>query len=132
MINLYLSLAMILFSFQGFILTFQLGGINRTLYNFPKNIFENAIVLIQDENTIEIKPYFNVPNLEYYVTSYLNDNLSSYGLDYEVDFNYYEAKTKTLCRSDRCDGVKVIFKTKILTFYPYEKTVYYEVRENNE
>lgn len=132
MVNIFLSLILVLFTFQGFILTYQLGGLNKTIYNIPKSLFENAIVLVQNETTEDVILYFNGPNLEYYVTSYLNDNLHDYSLEYDVSFNYYESKSKTMCRSDKCDGVRVIFQTKIMNLYDYRKTISYEVRKNNE
>lgn len=132
MTNLFLSLILLLLSFETFAFTTQLGTLNRTLFNLPKSLYENAIVLVQKEETTKVKPYFDSDKLEYYVTSYLNDNFANLHLDYEVSFSYYQAIDKTMCRSDKCDGVEVLFETKILEMFSYERTVFYEVKNNNE
>jgi len=132
MANLFISLVLLLLSFETFAFTTQLGTLNRTLFNLPKSLFENAIVLIQKEETPYVKPYFDSDKLEYYLTSYLSDSFSNLYLTYEVTFSYYQAADKTMCRSDKCDGVEVSFETKILEMFPYQKTVFYEVQNNNE
>lgn len=132
MTNLFISLIVLLLSFESFAFTTQLGILNRTIFNLPQSLFENAIVLVQKEETPNVKPYFDSDKLEYYLTSYLKDNFANLRLNYEVTFSYYQASDKTMCRSDKCDGVEVVFETKILEMFPYERVVYYEVRNNNE
>lgn len=132
MFNLFISLIVLLLSFESFAFTTQLGTLNRTLFNLPKALFENAIVLVQKEETVNIKPYFDRDKLEYYLTSYLNDNFNNLHLVYEVTFSYYQAIDKTICRNDKCDGVEVVLETKILEMFPYERVVFYEVLNNNE
>lgn len=128
MVNIFISLCIAIFSFQCFTLNYQLGGINKTMINMPKTLFENSIPIIQDDNNFI--PYFQKNILEKSVEEYLKISLHKYTNNYQISFYYYDAEDSFVCKSEYCSGVKVKLNCKIMYFFDYQKTMFYEIKDN--
>lgn len=131
MINVLISLMLAIFSFQAFTITYKLGGINKTIINTPKAIFEKSIPLVNDIEEKDFVPYFNKELLESNFKEYVAKNLDRYSDNYNLIFYYYDTFNGLLCRGEKCDGVRITFNTKIVGMFDYKRTIFYEIRKNN-
>ncbi len=131
MINLYISIILGILSFQAFTFTYRLGGINKTIINIPKAIFEKSIPIVSDSADQEFKPYFDKSLLELNINGYISNNIGRYSNNYTLVFYYYNSLNNLICRGDKCDGVRITINTKMIGFFDYERTMFYEIRNNN-
>ena len=129
MISALISLVIGVLSFQVFSLTYQLGGINRTIVNMPKAVLEKALVL-ERINSDKYYVYFDQDNLILSIQNYLDDNMSKYCDQYDIETNYYLPQLNNRpCTIDKCNGVNVTITCRILLAFDYSKTMYYEIVE---
>ncbi len=129
MISALISLVIGVLSFQVFSLTYQLGGINRTIVNMPKAVLEKALVL-ERVNSDKYYVYFDQDNLILSIQNYLDDNMSKYCDQYNIETNYYLPQLNNRpCTIDKCNGVNVTITCRILLAFDYSKTMYYEIVE---
>ena len=129
MISALISLVIGVISFQVFSLTYQLGGINRTIVNMPKAVLEKALVL-ERVNSDKYYVYFDQDNLILSIQNYLDDNMSKYCDQYDIETNYYLPQLNNRpCTIDKCNGVNVTITCRILLAFDYSKTMYYEIVE---
>lgn len=129
MISALISLVIGVLSFQIFSLTYQLGGINRTIVNMPKAVLEKALVL-ERVNSDKYYVYFDQDNLILSIQNYLDDNMSKYCDQYNIETNYYLPQLNNRpCTIDKCNGVNVTITCRILLAFDYSKTMYYEIVE---
>lgn len=129
MISALISLVIGVLSFQVFSLTYQLGGINRTIVNMPKAVLEKALVL-ERVNSDKYYVYFDQDNLILSIQNYLDDNMSKYCDQYDIETNYYLPQLNNRpCTIDKCNGVNVTITCRILLAFDYSKTMYYEIVE---
>ena len=129
MISALISLVIGVLSFQVFSLTYQLGGINRTIVNMPKAVLEKALVL-ERVNSDKYYVYFDQDNLILSIKNYLDDNMSKYCDQYDIETNYYLPQLNNRpCTIDKCNGVNVTITCRILLAFDYSKTMYYEIVE---
>lgn len=129
MISALISLVIGVLSFQVFSLTYQLGGINRTIVNMPKAVLEKALVL-ERVNSDKYYVYFDQDNLILSIQNYLDDNMSKYCNQYNIETNYYLPQLNNRpCTIDKCNGVNVTITCRILLAFDYSKTMYYEIVE---
>lgn len=129
MISALISLVIGVISFQVFSLTYQLGGINRTIVNMPKAVLEKALVL-ERVNSDKYYVYFDQDNLILSIQNYLDDNMSKYCDQYNIETNYYLPQLNNRpCTIDKCNGVNVTITCRILLAFDYSKTMYYEIVE---
>ena len=127
MISALISLVIGVLSFQVFSLTYQLGGINRTIVNMPKAVLEKALVL-ERVNSDKYYVYFDQDNLILSIQNYLDDNMSKYCDQYNIETNYYLPQLNNRpCTIDKCNGVNVTITCRILLAFDYSKTMYYEI-----
>lgn len=130
MISALISLVVGVLSFQVFSLTYQLGGINRTIINMPKAVLEKALVL-ERVNSDKYYVYFDQDNLILSIKDYLdNNNISKYCDKYSVEADYYLPHLNNRpCTIDKCNGVNITITCRILLAFNYSKTMYYEIVE---
>ena len=129
MISALISLVIGVLSFQVFSLTYQLGGINRTIVNMPKAVLEKALVL-ERVNSDKYYVYFDQDNLILSIQNYLDDNMYKYCDQYNIETNYYLPQLNNRpCTIDKCNGVNVTITCRILLAFDYSKTMYYEIVE---
>lgn len=128
MINMIISFVVAVLSFNFFMMSYQVNGVNRLVMNAPIALFETSLELL-DVNE-KNGPIFNKEILEDNLTSYFDYSLPHYTDDYEISFYYYNPSDHSVCLDERCRAVEVKVSASFLFNYHYEKTMFYEVRSN--
>jgi hypothetical protein len=118
----------VVLSFNFFMMSYQVNGLNRLVMNAPISLFETAIELmdISEENG----PIFNKETLERNLTSYFDFSLPHYTEDYEVGFYYYNPSDHSVCIDENAKAVEVTVNASFIFMYQYQKTMFYEIRSN--
>ena len=128
MINMIISFMVVILSFNFFMMSYQVNGVNRLVMNAPIALFETSLELL---DIAEDKgPIFNKDILEENLTSYFDYSLPHYTDDYEVSFYYYNPSDHSVCLDEKCRAVEVKVSAAFIFMYRYEKTMFYEVRSN--
>ena len=128
MINMIISFLVVTLSFNFFMMSYQVNGLNRLVMNAPISLFETAIELM-DINE-ESGPIFNKETLEGNLTSYFDFSLPKYTEDYEVSFYYYNPSDHSVCIDEKAKAVEVSVSASFIFAYQYQKTMFYEIRSN--
>ena len=128
MINMIISFMVVVLSFNFFMMSYQVNGLNRLVMNAPISLFETAIELM-DINE-ESGPIFNKETLERNLTSYFDFSLPHYTEDYEVGFYYYNPIDHSVCIDENAKAVEVSVSASFIFAYQYQKTMFYEIRSN--
>lgn len=128
MIAFFISLLTVILSFNFFMMSYQMNGINRLVLNVPLSLFETAI------NVYEINessgPYFIKRDLENNITYYFDYHMSKYVDNYTLRFYYYHIEDHSIDMSSTPKAVDVTLRTTVAMYTPYEKTMFYEIRSN--
>lgn len=128
MIAMFISFFVAFLSFNFFMISYQINGINRLVMSAPLSLFETALVLIDiDENN---GPYFDKVILEDNLTSYFDFHIPRYTSDYDVSFYYYNSEDHSLDMDDEARAVEVTINANLVLSKHYEKTMFYEIRSN--
>ena len=128
MINMIISFMVVVLSFNFFMMSYQVNGLNRLVMNAPISLFETAIELM-DINK-DKGPIFNKDVLERNLTSYFNYSLPHYTKEYEVSFYYYNPSDHSVCIDEKAKAVEVSVSVSFIFAYQYQKTMFYEIRSN--
>ena len=126
--NIMFSLFIALMSLQLFTLTYRINGVNRTMFNIPKGIFESSIPLVQ--NTYYPTIYYDKTILEDSLTYYFDTNLHKYVSHFDLEFYYYNQQDDSICVSDKCNAVEITLKASIMLDIKYKKTARFYIRRN--
>ena len=128
MINMIISFLVVTLSFNFFMMSYQVNGLNRLVMNAPISLFETAIELmdINEDNG----PIFNKETLENNLTSYFDFSLPHYTDEYEVNFYYYNPSDHLVCLNENAKAVEVSVSASFIFAYQYQKTMFYEIRSN--
>ena len=128
MINMIISFLVVTLSFNFFMMSYQVNGLNRLVMNAPISLFETAIELmdINEDNG----PVFNKETLENNLTSYFDFSLPHYTDEYEVNFYYYNPSDHSVCIDEKAKAVEVSVSASFIFAYQYQKTMFYEIRSN--
>ena len=110
MAMIFFALLVVTLSFNFFMISYQVNGINRLVYGVPVSLFETS--------------------LEEKLTSYFNALMKRYADDYTLDFYYYNPSNHSLCVSENCSAIEVTVEANLVLNYHYEKTLFYEIRSN--
>ena len=128
MISIIISFLVVVLSFNFFMISYQVNGVNRLVLGAPMSLFETAINML---NIIEaIGPTFNKETLESNLTSYFDYSIYNFVDDYDLSFYYYNPKNHAVCMSDACQAVEVTVSTHLALSYHYQKTMFYEIRSD--
>ena len=128
MIAMFISFFVAFLSFNFFMISYQINGINRLVMSAPLSLFETALVLIDiDENN---GPYFDKVILEDNLTSDFDFHVPRYTSDYDVSFYYYNSEDHSLDMDDEARAVEVTINANLVLSKHYEKTMFYEIRSN--
>ena len=128
MVAVIISLLVVVLSFNFFMMSYQINGINRLVMSAPMSLYETAINVFDiDEET---GPYFDKEILEENITSYFTFHMPRYTDDYELDFYYYNPSDHSLDMNDEVKAVEVTLEADIVLHYRYQKTMYYEIWRN--
>jgi hypothetical protein len=128
MVTVIISFLVVVLSFNFFMMSYQINGINRLVMSAPMSLYETAINVfnIDEENG----PYFDKQILEENITYYFNFHMPKYTDDYQLDFYYYNPNDHTLDMNDEVKAVEVTVSANIILYYHYQKTMYYEIWRN--
>ena len=128
MIMIFISLFIVVLSFNFFMMSYQINGINRLVLNTPLSLYETAI------NVYEIDqvngPYFIKNDLEYNITYYYEYHMLKYVDDFDVYFYYYHIEDHSIDMSEEPKAVDVTLSTVVVLNKHYQRTMHYEIRSN--
>ena len=128
MIAAILSFVVVFFSFNFFMLSYQVNGINRLVTSMPLSLFETAIEMLDIDETNG--PHFDKAELENNLTSFFDYHLPRYTNSYTVDYYYYNAVDHSIDMDDEYQAVEVKVNADLILFKRYQKSMYYEIRRN--
>lgn len=128
MIAMIISFFVVFLSFNFFMYSYQVNGINRLVYGMPISLYETAINMI-DINEEE-GPYFNASYLIENLTSYYSFHMSRYCDDYDIDIYFYNIADHSLDLSDYPRAVEVSLSANLVMYNEYHRTMFYEIRSN--
>ena len=128
MVTVIISFLVVVLSFNFFMMSYQINGINRLVMSAPISLYETAINVFEiDEDK---GPYFDKEILEENITYYFAFHMPRYTKDYELDFYYYNPIDHSLDMSDETKAIEVTVNANIILYYHYQKTMYYEIWRN--
>ena len=128
MVASIISLFVVVLSFNFFMMSYQINGINRLVMSAPISLYETAINMYEiDEDN---GPYFDKEILEDNITSYFAFHMPRYVENYELDFYYYNLIDHSLDMNEKVKAVEVSLNATVTLYYQYQKTMYYEIRRN--
>ena len=128
MVTVIISFLVVVLSFDFFMMSYQINGINRLVMSAPMSLYETAINVFEiDEET---GPYFDKEILEDNITYYFTFDMPRYTDDYELEFYYYNPIDHSLDMNDEVKAVEVTINANIILYYHYQKTMYYEIWRN--
>ena len=128
MVTIIIAFLVVVLSFNFFMMSYQINGINRLVMSAPMSLYETAINVFEiDEET---GPYFDKEILEENITYYFTFHMPRYTEDYQLDFYYYNPIDHSLDMNDEAKAVEVTINANIILYYHYQKTMYYEIWRN--
>ena len=128
MIAMLISFVVVFLSFNFFMVSYQINGINRIVTGAPLSLFETAVVLL-DINE-EIGPHFDKEILEDNLTSFYAFHMPRYTDDYRLSFYYYNPNNHSLYLGNEPRAVEVTIRASLVLFNNYRRTMFYEIRSN--
>ena len=128
MVTIIISFLVVVLSFNFFMMSYQINGINRLVMSAPMSLYETAINVFEIDE--EKGPYFDKEILEENITYYFTFHMPRYTEDYQLDFYYYNPIDHSLDMNDEVKAVEVTINATIILYYHYQKTMYYEIWRN--
>ena len=128
MVTIIISFLVVVLSFNFFMMSYQINGINRLVMSAPMSLYETAINVFEIDE--EKGPYFDKEILEENITYYFTFHMPRYTEDYQLDFYYYNLIDHSLDMNDEVKAVEVTLNANIILYYHYQKTMYYEIWRN--
>ena len=128
MVTVIISFLVVVLSFNFFMMSYQINGINRLVMSAPMSLYETAINVFEIDE--EKGPYFDKEILEENITYYFAFHMPRYTEDYQLDFYYYNPIDHSLDMNDEVKAVEVTINANIILYYHYQKTMYYEIWRN--
>ena len=128
MVTVIISFLVVVLSFNFFMMSYQINGINRLVMSAPMSLYETAINVFEIDE--EKGPYFDKEILEENITYYFTFHMPRYTEDYQLDFYYYNPIDHSLDMNDEVKAVEVTINANIILYYHYQKTMYYEIWRN--
>ena len=128
MIAMFISFFVVYLSFNFFMISYQINGVNRLVTATPLSLFETAIVLFDIDE--EEGPYFDKEILEDNLTSFFDYHLPRYTNQYNISFYYYNISDHSLDMSDEPQAVEATINAELMLSKHYQKTMFYEIRSN--
>ena len=128
MVAIFISFFVVVLSFNFFMISYQINGINRLVLSAPLSLYETAINLFEIDE--DVGPTFDREILEDNITSYFNYHMPRYTNDYTLSFYYYNPIDHSIELSENLKAVEVLVSANLVLSYHYEKTMYYEIRSS--
>ena len=128
MIAIFISFLVVVLSFNFFIISYQINGINRIVLSAPLSLFETAINLFEIDE--DIGPVFDKEILVDNITSYFDYHMVRYTSDFSLSFYYYNPVDYSIELSENAKAVEVEINANLALSYHYQRTMYYEIWSN--
>ena len=128
MVIVFICLIILVFSFNFFVMSYQINGINRLMIAMPISFYETSINFLNIDESVG--PGFDKDTLESHIKSYFAYSMERYMSDYKLKFYYYNPFDHSICLSLYCPAVEVELKANLILNYRYVKTMHYEIRSN--
>ena len=128
MAAIFISFFIVVLSFNFFVISYQINGINRLVISAPLSLYETAINLFEIDDSIG--PVFDKEILENNITSYFEYHIPRYTNDYSLQFYYYNPIDHSIELSENAKAVEVELDANLALNYQYAKTMYYEIWSN--
>ena len=128
MVAIFISFFVVVLSFNFFMFSYQVNGINRLVLSAPLSLYETAINLFEIDE--DIGPTFDQDILENNITSYFDYHMPRYTNNYSLSYYYYNPEDHSIELSDDIKAVEVLVEAELILSYHYEKTMYYEIWSN--
>ena len=128
MVMMFIAFTVVVLSFNFFVVSYQINGINRLVIYAPLSIFETALDfydLKEDE-----KPTFDKQALLDNLTSYFDYHMPRYTSDYHFTTYYYRIDTLALDLTDHPSAVEVLVNATVALNITYHGSMQYEIRSN--
>lgn len=129
MANIFISIFLLISSFELFVGTFQMNGIQRNFYSLNRGVLEQAIVIEKDVNNGNYIVNYDVYKVKEVVVDFLTYTLESYTENFEVGFYFYFASSKTTCSLEKCDAVRISIHAPVTLFQSYDNALTFELVE---
>jgi len=128
MVLMFIALFIAVISFNFFMMSYQINGVNNIVLAMPISLYETSINMINIDDTTG--PTFDKARLEERINKYFTFSMQKYTDDYSLSFYYYNPFDHSVCLSDSCHAVEVKVETTLILYYRYSKTMYYQIRSN--
>ncbi len=128
MISMIISLLVAVLSFNFFMSSYQINGINRLVFGMPISLYETAINMLDIDE--EKGPHFNKAELEGNINSFYAFHMPRYTDRYRLSFYYYNIASHSLDLTNEPRAVEVTVKAELVMFNMYQKKMFYEIRNN--
>ena len=128
MVGMIISFFVAFLSFNFFMNSYQINGMNRLVLGMPVSLYETAINMIDIDE--EKGPFFNKNELEDNLTSFYAFHMPRYTDDYRLSFYYYNPNNHSLYLGDEPRAVEVTIRASLVLFNNYRRTMFYEIRSN--
>ena len=126
MIAMVIVFLIVVLSFNFFMISYQVSGINRLVLGTPMSLFETSINMYEiDEKE---GPYFDKELLVENITYYFDYHMPRYTKDYSLAFYYYNPEDHSMNLGIEVQAVEITIKASLMLDYQYQKTMYYEIR----
>ena len=112
MVTMLIAFFVLVVSFNFFMLSYQINGVNRLVLGMPIALYETALNLY-DINE-EDGPYFDKEILEDNLTSYFSYSMKKYTSDYQLTFYYYDPSNGAICLEDECRAVEISLSASLI------------------
>lgn len=128
MIAMIIAFFVAFLSFNFFMNSYQINGINRLVLGMPVSLYETSIHLLDINETLG--PYFDKEVLEDNLTSFFAFHMPRYTDDYSLAFYYYNIADHSISFSNQPKAVEVTVRASLVMFNDYQRTMFYEIRSN--
>ena len=128
MVLMFIALFIAVISFNFFMMSYQINGINNLVLAMPISLYETSINMLNINETVG--PTFDKNRLEQRINTYFSFSMEKYTDNYSISFYYYNPFDSSVCLSDSCHAVEVKVNASLILNYRYSKTMYYQIRSN--
>ena len=116
-------------TFSMFNTSYRISGLNKTILNAPRQIFEVAVNYVNESEYVNFS--YDKKKLKEEYEAYLNKIVYKYTKNYAVTYYFYNITNKQACYFVACNGVEITFNSDINLFTHYQKVMNYEIRGVN-
>ena len=95
-----------------------------------KGMLEASVITIADDGEPVI-PYYDESKIDTFVIDYLGKYIAKYSTNYVVLTTYYNKDDNKIC-NEKCMKVAINLKADISSFYSYDKTQVFTIRNESE